>query len=87
MLVALVDVASRRVRLPDLDELTGHGAAVAVEDPAGHADALADRLPAVLDGEVGFEDADVAVAEGRGVEFDRLRVGVAQVLRRVAQER
>ena len=65
MLVALVDVATGRVGLPDLDELAAYGAALAVEHPARDDDPLADRLAAVLDGQVGLEGADVALSEHR----------------------
>ena len=60
VLVALVDVAAGRVGLPDLDQLAGAPAAVAVEHPAGDDDPLADRLAAVLDGQVGLERVHVA---------------------------
>ena len=86
MLVALVDVAAAGVGLPDLDQLAGDRPAVAVEHPAGHDDALADRLAAVLDGQVGLERADVALPEARRPELDGLRVGVVQVLGRVPQQ-
>ena len=86
VLVALVDVAPGGVGLPDLDQLAAHGAAVAVDDPTGHHDPLADRLTAVLDGQVGLGGADVAVPEDRREQLDLLGVGVVQVLGRVAQE-
>ena len=65
VLVALVDVAPGRVGLPDLDELVAYRPAVAVEDAPGHLHPLADRLAAVLDGQVGLERPDVALAEDR----------------------
>ena len=46
-------VAPGRVGLPDLDQLAGDGTAVAVEDPSGHDDPLAERLARVLAGQVG----------------------------------
>ena len=86
VLVALVDVAARGVGLPDLDELAAHRPAVAVEDPAGDDDPLADRLTVVLDRQVGLERVHVAVPEARRPQLDRLRVGVVQVLGGVAQQ-
>jgi hypothetical protein len=65
VLVALVHVAARRVRLPDLDELAAHGAAVAVEHPARHDDALAERIARVLDRQVGLLGRDIRVTECR----------------------
>ena len=85
VLVALVDVAAAGVGLPDLDELVPHRPAVAVEDPAGDDHPLADRLAAVLDGQVGLERVDVAVPEHRRPQLDPLGVGVVQVLGRVPQ--
>ena len=65
VLVALVDVATAGVGLPDLDQLAPHRPAVAVQHPAGDHHPLADRLAAVLDGQVGLQRVDVAVAEDR----------------------
>ena len=78
VLVALVDVAPARVGLPDLDELVPHRTAVAVEDPAGDHHPLADRLAAVLDGQVGLERVDVVLAEDRRPQLDPLGVGVVR---------
>lgn len=86
MLVALVDVAAAGVGLPDLDELVGHWAPIAVDNPAGDDNAFADRLPGVLDGEVSLERFDVLVPEARRPALDGLRVGMVQVLRGVAQD-
>ena len=86
MLVALVDVATGRVGLPDLDQLAAYRPTVAVEHPAGDDHPLADRLAAVLDGQVGLERADVPVAEDRRPQLDALGVGVPQVLGRVPQQ-
>ena len=86
MLVALVDVATAGVGLPDLDELVAHRPAVAVEHPAGDDHPLADRLAAVLDGQVGLERVDVAVRRSTGAHSSiALGVGVVQVLGRVPQ--
>src|SRR5699024_6160328 len=86
VLVALVDVATGGVRLPDLDELIADRPTLTVEDPPGDADALADGFAVGLDGQVRFEGADVTVPEGRGEELDGLGIGVARVLRRVPQD-
>lgn len=64
MLLTLVRVAARRVGLPYLDELAADRTPVAVEEPAGDGDALADRLPGVLPGEVVVDLGDVPLAEG-----------------------
>ena len=86
VLVALVDVAAGGVGLPDLHELAGHGAAVAVEHAAGDDDAFAQRFAVVLDGQVRFQGVHVHVPERRGVQLDGLRVRVVQVLGGVAQD-
>ena len=86
VLVALVDVAAAGVGLPDLHELVAHRAPVAVDDPAGHHHPLADRLAAVLDGEVGLERVEVPVPEDRRPQLDALRVGLLQRLGRVPQQ-
>jgi len=52
MLVADMDVAAAGIGLPDLDQRVGHAATVLVEHMAVHDDALADRLAAVLGGEI-----------------------------------
>jgi hypothetical protein len=86
VLVADVDVAPARVRLPHLDELMRDRAPVAVQHPAADDDPLADRLAAVLDGQVRLGRADVPVAEAGRPQLDGLRVGVHQALRRVPQQ-
>src|SRR3970040_3028643 len=50
VLVGLVRVAAGRVRLPDLDERLGHGAAALVQHTAGHDDALPEGLPVLHPG-------------------------------------
>ena len=52
MPVDLVAVAAGGVGLPDLDQRPRDGAAVAVEEPAGDHDPLAQRLAGVLAGQV-----------------------------------
>jgi hypothetical protein len=74
VLVALVHVATGGVRLPDLDELVAHGSALAVEDPSGHDDPLAERLAGVLDREIGLVGRDVGVAESGRDELDLLGI-------------
>ena len=49
VLIGRVDIAPGGVRLPDLNQGVGQRAPVLVQDPAGHHDALAERL-AVLRG-------------------------------------
>ena len=53
VLIDLVAVASRRIRLPDLDQRLRHRASIVVEDPSLDDDALAKGLAGVLPGEVG----------------------------------
>src|SRR4029450_8534750 len=60
--------------------------AVAVQDPAGHGDARALRLPRVLDGQVGLGLGDVRVAEAGRPQLDALGVGRLQRLGGVAQD-
>src|SRR5919106_2279199 len=73
--VALVPVAPRRVRLPDLDEAVPDRPPVAVEHAAAQDHSLAERLARVLPGEVVVELADALVAvDGPG----HLREGMAQ---------
>ena len=85
MLVDLVAVAAGGVGLPDLDQRPRDGAAVAVEQPAGDHDPLAQRLAGVLAGQVVVVLGDPAVAQqragdlGQGVgERDQRPVGGAQ---------
>ena len=65
VLVAVVEVAAGGVRLPDLDQRRADRPAVAVGDPAGDDDPLAERLALVLAGEVVVELADGVVAVDR----------------------
>ena len=55
MLVDVVEVAPRRVRLPDLDELSAQRLAVGAEDSPLDDDPLTERLAGVLAREVGVE--------------------------------
>jgi hypothetical protein len=66
MLVDDVDVAARRIALPDLDEGMRYGTAGLVEQAALDDDALAERLAGVLGGEVGLLRLDVGMAVDRG---------------------
>ena len=52
MRVDRIDVPTGCIRLPDLDERAAHGPPVAVENPTGEDDALAERLPPMLAREV-----------------------------------
>src|SRR4029077_17910301 len=61
-LVIAMDVASCRIRLPDLKQRVRYGRAEFIEDTAGHDDALADSLvagPSVV-GEIGVLRSDRA---------------------------
>ncbi len=80
VLIALVDVTSGGVGLPDLHELAGNRATVAIKYTACNDDALTLRLAVVLDGQVGFQRVHVLVAESGRVELDGLRVRVVQAL-------
>ncbi len=86
VLVALVDVATGGIGLPDLDELVAHRASVTVEHPARDHDAFPDRFTVVLDRQVGLERSDVAVTEDRGEQLDRLRIRLVQVLAGMAEQ-
>ncbi len=46
-------------------------------------DPLADRVAAVLDGEIGLERVDVLGSEDRCPELDEFWIGVVQILRRM----
>src|SRR6185295_8021180 len=65
VLVGAMRVAAGGVRLPDLDQGVGHGAAVLVEHAAGDDDALADRIALVLARQIAVRWLDVAMAENR----------------------
>ena len=86
VLVALVDVATTGVGLPDLDELVPDRAAVAVDHPPGHLHPLADRLAVVLHGQVGLAGADVALAEDGRPELHALGIGLVRALGGVPQQ-
>src|SRR3989475_1167826 len=74
VLVSAVRIASGRVRLPDFDQGVRHRLAVLVEHAPAHDNALADRLAAVLAGEIIVGRLDVAVAEDRAGQLgQRLR--------------
>src|SRR5690606_41349798 len=74
VLLAPMRVPPGRVGLPDLHQLPGDGASVAVQATPGDGDALPDGLPGVLPGEVVVDVGDVPVPERGGGEFDQLRV-------------
>ena len=86
MLVALVDVAAAGVGLPDLHELMTDRVAVAVHDPPGDLHPLADRLTAVLQGEVGLAGLDLVLPEHRRPELDPLGIGLVRALGGVSQQ-
>ncbi len=68
MLVDLVPVATRGVRLPDLDQRARHRPPVVVEHAAADDDALAERLALVLLRQVVVELAERVFAEDGAVE-------------------
>src|SRR5205807_9661175 len=75
-LVIAVDVAPRRIGLPDLEERVRHGVAMVVEHAPGHDDALADRLTAGAGvarqvGDLGRDRADGGPRPGQLRERER----------------
>ena len=78
-----VQVAPRRVGLPDLHERVAHRPPVAVEHAAVHDDPLAERLAVVLAGEVVVELADALVPVDRAGDLgQRVREQQQRALRR-----
>src|SRR5699024_11812050 len=69
--ISTVDVASRCVRLPDLQQRLGHRPALLVRDGAMDNDPFPDGLVVTLalPGEVGVGGSDVAFAESGTGEF------------------
>ena len=65
MLVARMDIAPTRIRLPDFDQRVRHRAAVVVEHPPRDADALAYGFTEMLAGEVVVVLGDFIMAENR----------------------
>src|SRR5690242_20374412 len=61
--VVLMPVAAGRVALPDLDQGVRDGPAVLIQHAPTHDDALAERLTAMLAGEVAVARSHVAIAE------------------------
>ena len=75
-------VAARRVRLPDLDELSAQRLAVGPEHSPGHDDPLPERLTGVLPRQVVVELADRPVPEDRPCELrQRVRQDDERLLR------
>ena len=66
MVIGDVDVAARRIALPNLDERAGHWFASFVHDSARHDDPLADRLACMLPREIVVRLANRQIAiDGR----------------------
>ena len=86
VLVALVDVASGGVRLPDLHELVRDRAAPRVEQTAGHRDALALRLAAVLERQIGLDGRDIPLPVGGREQLDGLGIHQPRILRGVSEQ-
>ena len=86
VLVALVHVAAGRVGLPDLDQLVPHRPSVAVRDPAGDLQPLADGFARVLDGEVGLQGRPRRARRRPGPALDALGVGLHRALGGVPQD-
>ena len=74
MIVARVAIAARRIGLPDLHQRVRHAAAVFIQHPAGHDDALALRRLGKMQRQVviGLADRVVAV-DGSGQFAERMR--------------
>ncbi|GAA3040089.1 hypothetical protein GCM10020000_18200 [Streptomyces olivoverticillatus] len=70
MPVEPVAVAARGVGLPQLHQLAPHRPPAPVQDPPADRDPLAQRLPAVLPGQIGVGRAHIGRPEDRSGQLD-----------------
>ena len=76
VLVALMDIATGGIGLPDLDELTTHRTTIAVHDLTANLDAFTNGFTIVLDGQIRFQNVHVAMTKSWRVQLNGFRVGV-----------
>jgi hypothetical protein len=65
MLIARVQIPTRRIGLPYLDQGVGYRTPVFIDHTAAHQNSFADRLTCVLAGQISISSGDTAIAKYR----------------------